>query len=237
MFFAWILPKWHTNAQQSVVRSVCKQWVYSYFWAQNCLFIFVLFLFIRCPPFLKWVMYDGYNYPYPHPHSYSIMVVFSAHMCMHNAAHIFLKRQILFLVETASINYSLGSVLLWLSRGGVTTKGLLPLKVVFHQRLSSTDGRLPQKVVFHQRSSSTEVCLPRKVVFHRRSSSTEGHPPTKVVSTEGRLPPKVVFWPPSLPKSGLEYFGQNKTNKRTHPQTHMLVLPQRLPFPHLGAKM
>ena len=39
----------------------------------------------------------------------------------------------------------------------------------------STEGHLPPKVVFHQRLSSTECHLPQKVpkiVFHRRSSST-----------------------------------------------------------------
>ena len=70
-----------------------------------------------------------------------------------------------------------------------STKGLLPLKVVFHRRLSSTEGCLPPKVVFpkvpkvvfHQRSSSTEDRLPRKIVFHRRLSSTKGRLPKKVV--------------------------------------------------------
>ena len=39
-------------------------------------------------------------------------------------------------------------------------------KVIFHQKLSSTEGRLPLKVVFHRWLSSTEGCLPLKVVFH-----------------------------------------------------------------------
>ena len=93
-----------------------------------------------------------------------------------------------------------------------------PLKVVFHQRSSSTEGCLPPKVVFLQRSSFINhntlvdvifvrtVNIPNlnllpclEVVFHQRPSSTEGHLPPKVIFhqrsayTEGRLPPKVVF--------------------------------------------
>ena len=79
-------------------------------------------------------------------------------------------------------------------------------RIVFYQKLSSTDGRLPWKVVFHWRSSSTEGHLPPKVVFHRRLSSTksfiptEGYLPTKIVfkrrasSTEGRLQPTITPW-------------------------------------------
>ena len=99
-------------------------------------------------------------------------------------AYIFLRWQILFPVETADSNSGLGSVALWLSRGGVTTEGCLPPKVVsqkviFQQRLSSREGRLPPMVVFHWRLSSTEGRLPPKVIFHRRMSSTKSHlPPT-----------------------------------------------------------
>ena len=57
------------------------------------------------------------------------------------------------------------------------TAGHLPLKVVFHPRLSSTKGRLPPKAVFHQ-----------------KFSFTEGRLPPEVVSTQGRLPLKVVFY-------------------------------------------
>ena len=42
--------------------------------------------------------------------------------------------------------------------------GHLPLKVVFHRRLSSIEGRLPSKVVFHRRSSSIEGRLPYSLV-------------------------------------------------------------------------
>ena len=52
------------------------------------------------------------------------------------------------------------------------SKACLPLKVVFHQRLSSTKGHLPLKVVFHRRSSSTKGRLPPKVIFHQRLSPT-----------------------------------------------------------------
>ena len=85
-----------------------------------------------------------------------------------------------------------------------STKGRLPLKVVFHQRTSSTKSRLPQKVVFHWRSPTTEGCLPPKVVTHQRSFSTEGCLPMKVVFhrrsffTKGRLP--TFFW------RGLHFF-------------------------------
>ena len=44
-------------------------------------------------------------------------------------------------------------------QGSSSTKSRLPLKLVFHRRLSSTKGRLPLKVVFHRKSSSTEGCL------------------------------------------------------------------------------
>ena len=56
-----------------------------------------------------------------------------------------------------------------------SSKGRLPLKVLFHCRSSSTTGHLPPKVVFHLRSSSL------KVVFHLRSSSTKGFLPAEVV--------------------------------------------------------
>ena len=61
-----------------------------------------------------------------------------AQFCIH-----FLWWQSLFLVETADLNSGLGSVVMWLSRRGVTTESCLPLKGVFHQRLS-----LP-KVIFY----------------------------------------------------------------------------------------
>ena len=51
-------------------------------------------------------------------------------------------------------------------------KGCLPPKVIFNW----------SKVIFHQRLSSTEACLQSKVVFHQRLSTTKGH-----------LPPKVFF--------------------------------------------
>ena len=81
----------------------------------------------------------------------------------------------------------------------VSTKGRLRLKVIFHQRSSSTEVCLPPRVVFHQRLSSPEGHLPPKVVFHCRLSSTEAHIPLTVVSrqrlpsTEGCLPLKGVF--------------------------------------------
>ena len=56
----------------------------------------------------------------------------------------------------------------------------LPLKVIFHHRLSSIKGRLPSKVVFHQKLSSIKGCLSSKVVkviFHQRSSSIKVHLP------------------------------------------------------------
>ena len=60
-------------------------------------------------------------------------------------------------------------------------KGLLPLKVIFHQRSSSVKGRLLSKVVFCKRSSSVKGCLLSKVVFHQRSSSVKVRLPSKVV--------------------------------------------------------
>ena len=111
------------------------------------------------------------------------LVIFSAHvsMCMYNPAYIFLLCQILFLVDTAESNSGLDSVVLWLSRGGVTPEGRLLPKVVFHRRSSSTEYHLSPMVVFHQRSSSIEGCLPRKVIFHQWSSCTcclrRAHPP------------------------------------------------------------
>ena len=57
-------------------------------------------------------------------------------------------------------------------------EGHLPLKVVFHWWLSSTEVGLPTegclltKVVFLQRFSCTKDCLPPKAVFHQRLSST-----------------------------------------------------------------
>ena len=85
--------------------------------------------------------------------------------------------------------------------------GGLPLKVVFHRRLSFTKGCLLPMLVFHQRLSSTEGTLPPKVHFHRRLSSNKGRLPPKVVfhrkskvvfhwsssSTDGRHPTKVLF--------------------------------------------
>ena len=94
---------------------------------------------------------------------------FSAYVCMHNAAYIFLLWRILFPVGTADRNSGLGSIVLWLSRS-------------YHQRLSSTEGCLPPKVVYHRRSSTIKGRVHTKVVFHWRSSSTKG-----------LLPPKVVF--------------------------------------------
>ena len=43
------------------------------------------------------------------------------------------------------------------------------------QRSYSTKGRLPSKVVFRQRLSSVKGCLPSKVIFHQRSSSVKSH--------------------------------------------------------------
>ena len=57
-----------------------------------------------------------------------------------------------------------------------------PWKVVFPQRLSSTEGHLSRKVVSLQRLSSTEDWLSLKVIFHRRSSSIKGCLPSKVIS-------------------------------------------------------
>ena len=84
------------------------------------------------------------------------------------------------------------------------TKGCLPLKVIFHQRSSSTDWHIPPKVIFHLRLSFAKGCLPTKIIFHRSLPSSKGRLLTKVVfhwrlpSTEGclvsnRLPAKVVF--------------------------------------------
>ena len=71
---------------------------------------------------------------------------------------------------------------------------LLPLKVVFHQRLSSTEVHLPPKIGFQQRLSSIKgrFPFPPKDVFHRRSSFTKDHLPPKVVFTKGHLPQMVV---------------------------------------------
>ena len=58
-----------------------------------------------------------------------------------------------------------------------------PLKVVFHQRSSSTkesrlstEDHLTEKVIFHKRLSSTIGRLPTKDIFHQRSSSTYHKP-------------------------------------------------------------
>ena len=129
-------------------------------------------------------------------------VFFSAHVCMYNAAYIFQQWQILFPIQTVDSYSSLGSVVLWLSRGGFITEGHLPLKVVLHRRSSSTEGRqwsstkggLPPKVVFHQRWSSTEVCLPLKVVLHQRSSSTIGRPKILLRSLLGKVGGWDLVW-------------------------------------------
>ena len=55
-----------------------------------------------------------------------------------------------------------------------SNEGCLPLKVVFHHRLSSNKGCLPLKVIFHQRSSSSKGRLSPKVVFQQRLSSRFG---------------------------------------------------------------
>ena len=47
----------------------------------------------------------------------------------------------------------------------------LPAKVIFHQRLSSSEGCLPPKVVFYLWSSPTKDCLPPKFVLHQRLST------------------------------------------------------------------
>ena len=69
-----------------------------------------------------------------------------------------------------------------LSPRSSSTKGPLPLKVIFHQSLSYIKGYLLPNVIFHRRSSFTKGCLPTKVVLNQRYSSTEG-----------RLLPKVIF--------------------------------------------
>ena len=147
-------------------------------------------------------------------------------MCMLNAAYIFLRWQFLFPVEAAVYITSLGSVGLWLSRGGVNTEGRLPPKVTFHRRSSSTEGffptkgRLLLKVVFQQRLSSTEGCLPPKVVFHWRSSSTYQNTLVDLIFCENSEHTKSQ--PPTLLRSGLKWFGQTKrTNQNT--QSNMLV--------------
>ena len=58
-------------------------------------------------------------------------------------------------------------------------EGRLPLKVLFHQKLSfikvsSIKSHLPSKVIFHQRVSNIKGCLTSKVVFHQISSSIKG---------------------------------------------------------------
>ena len=55
----------------------------------------------------------------------------------------------------------------------IFTKGHLPLKVIFHQRLSYIKGYLPSSElsVCHQRFSSIKGCLPSNPIFHQRLSS------------------------------------------------------------------
>ena len=60
-------------------------------------------------------------------------------------------------------------------------QGCLPLKVIFHQKLSSIKGCLTSKVILLQRSSSIKGRIPWKVVFHQRLTSVEAHLPLKVV--------------------------------------------------------
>ena len=72
------------------------------------------------------------------PNSYMIMVWLSLPgncllFCTCTMSHKFFYDGKFFFWLSDS-NSGLGSVMLWLSRGGVTTEGCLPLKVPFHQR-------------------------------------------------------------------------------------------------------
>ena len=59
-------------------------------------------------------------------------VVFSTHVCMHNAIYIFPQRQILFLFESADSNSGLGSVVLWLSKRGVINNFFIFHDIICH---------------------------------------------------------------------------------------------------------
>ena len=91
-----------------------------------------------------------------------------------------------------------------------STKGRLPLMVIFHWRSSSTEDHLPLKNFLHQRLSSNEGRLPQKVVIQQRLPSPEGLLPLKVVfpwgssSSEVRLPQKIIL-PHSL-KTNIRIF-------------------------------
>ena len=129
-----------------------------------------------------------------------------------------------------------------------STEGCLSPKAVFHQRSSSIEGRLPPKVIFHRRLSSAEGHLPPKGVFLQRASSINHNtlvglifvitvnipnlsllPSLEVVfhqmssSSEGRLPPKVVFQQPY--HLGWSYICENSQHtKHQHPTLLRSVL-------------
>ena len=108
--------------------------------------------------------------------------------------------EIYILSSSAQLNPTSTQLVGWVSINfNSPTEGRLPLKIMFHRRLSPTKGYLPPKVVFHRRLSSTESYLPPKVVFHQRLSSIEGYLPPKVVFQLRCLPPKVVFHLRCLP--------------------------------------
>ena len=68
-------------------------------------------------------------------------------------------------------------------KDGHPTEGCILQTLNFALRLNQKNAtkRSRQHARIQQRSSSTEGHLPPKVVFHQRSSSTEGRPPQKVV--------------------------------------------------------
>ena len=121
-------------------------------------------------------------------------------------------------------------------------KGFFPLKVFFHQRLSSG---LPSKGDFHRRSSSIKGYLSSNYVSHKYLSSIIGSPPSKNAfnqrlfsikcplhskvifvqrsfSIEGRLPSKVVFHQRLSSVKGLPPSVWNCVLK-TRPAVHILL--------------
>ena len=85
-----------------------------------------------------------------------------------------LQSMVFFLQRVSSFHLRFSSI-----HGQFSIEGCLPLKVFFHQSLSSIEGRLPSKDVFQHMSSSMDVCHPSKVIFQLRLSFIEDHPPSK----------------------------------------------------------
>ena len=137
-----LLISWEKKCRTvDVVRSVCKIWVHLYFKGHHFLFTFCLFFFpfISCLPFFRLVMY--YSSPIQTPILWwfsplCLKISSFLHTCACTMPHTFIydgKK-----ISGWDSWYSgLGSVVLWLSRGGVNPEGHLPSKVVFQWNSSS----------------------------------------------------------------------------------------------------